>query len=81
VSAPPVRQVAALGGTLPDLDPAARLVLVVTAGTMTAAALHQLAGACHDAGAAPHAVLLVTPELAAAPRPARLRRASVGAPA
>lgn len=81
VSAPPVRHVAALGGTLPDLDPAARLVLVVTAGTMTAAALHQLAAACHDAGSAPHAVLLVTPEQVAAPRPARLRRASVGAPA
>jgi hypothetical protein len=74
--APPVRQVAAAGSALPDLEANSRLVLVVSAGTLSAAALHNLAAACRDAGVAPHAVLLVRPtQPAPALRPLRLRRA------
>ncbi len=76
-AAPPARHIAAEGAALPDLDPNSRVVLVVTAGTLSAAAAHTLAAACRDAGGAPHAVLLVAPARPVVPlRPLRLRRAA-----
>jgi hypothetical protein len=77
--APVVRQLEAHAKALPDLDPGSRVVLVLTAGTLTAGALHTLAAACHDAGRSPHSVLLVAPARPAPPaRPQWLRRGRRG---
>lgn len=71
---PRVRHVVADGVALSDFDPGTRVVLVVPAGTLSAAALHLMAGSCHDAGAAPHGILFVTPDRAPRPVPPRLLR-------
>jgi hypothetical protein len=72
---PRVRHVMADAVALSDFDPGTRVVLVVPAGTLSAAALHLMAGACHDAGAAPHGILFVTPGRAArSTSPSSVRR-------
>ena len=59
LDAVPMHLVDASSPTLPDLDASTRVVLVVSAGTVTAPEVLAIAGACQDAGAPPSGVLVV----------------------